>query len=210
MEKIEKDTLAFEMAKQLHEQYAANDNAKASNVISFIAAIAFVFIGFGYVYVQPYLKDRLNDCADYPLLLFSAYIIAIVMLVLMSSLCVNFGYSTRRDHVVITRLRNNYAENETKEWFNEKFKGNGKNILTFLPGYYKIMFVFMQIFIFLIAVGCIMNEKDMSNYCICIILIGIIAILVNLAYLIWKFCNYCHFQDEKEKEKCWICKFILK
>ena len=79
---IEKDTLAFEMAKQLHEQYAVNDNAKASNVISFIAAIAFVFTGFGYVYMQPYLNE-IEQIKDYSQLLFSAYIIAVAILVLM-------------------------------------------------------------------------------------------------------------------------------
>lgn len=174
MGKIEKDTLAFEMAKQLHEQYAINDNAKVSSVTSFLAAIAFVFIGFGYIYIQPYLNES-KQIDNYSQLLFSAYILTIVVLTLISVLCINFGYSTRRDHIVIGKIR---KDEGVDDWFGD---GCGKNVFTFLPSYYNIMFVFLQIFIILIAVGCCMNEIN-DFYC-CTILIATIAIIINTGYL---------------------------
>lgn len=198
MGEIKKETLAFEMAKQLHEQYAINDNAKAGNVIGFIAAIAFVFVGFGYVYAQPYLKNSLSD-DDYKYLLLSAYIVANVILLFMSFMCVMFGYSTRRDHVVITRLRTEYANDECKKWFKEKFNGCGKKIIDFLPDYYKIMFVFIQIFIILLAVGCKYHKIQICNgWMISTVAIGI---LTNIGYWVWNHSKYNDFQTEEEKKE---------
>ena len=41
---------AFE--KQLHEQYAINNNSNWSSIVSLFAAIVAVFYGFGYIFVN--------------------------------------------------------------------------------------------------------------------------------------------------------------
>lgn|GEM_PF-4539544 len=198
MEKNENGSLVYEMAKQLHEQYAANDNAKTTNVIGFLTAITFIFVGFGYVYVQPYLSTALNEDADYPQLLLSADIIANLVLVLLSVLCVNFGYSTRRDHVVITRLRKLYMDEYLQNsWFNGKFDGFRKGKFSYLPDYYMIMFVFIQVFIITLSAGCLINEKKV-DMCCCIT-IGVMAIIINVIYFLCKYKKYEKFQTCKKK-----------
>ena len=192
----EKEKMTFEMAKQLHEQYAASDNAKATNVIGFLSAIAFVFVGFGCVYVQPYLNDF--DGNGYVKLLYSVDFLANAIIVMISFLCVNFGYSTRRDHVVITRLRKQYAEKESSLWFNDKYKGTHKKLNNYLPDYYFITFCFLQLFVIALFFGCIMNIKvdDSTIFCI----IGALAIILNLSYYCYCHKKYQGFLTDTEKE----------
>lgn len=181
MGEIKKETLAFEMAKQLHEQYAINDNAKAGNVIGFIAAIAFVFTGFGYIYIQPYL----NTDKNYPQLFVSAYVLANMVLSLLAVLSVIFGYSTRRDHIVISKIR----EKEGVEWFKN---GRKKEWYNYLPNYYSIIFLFVMLAQILIFVGALMNigmEKESKCY-VCIFFI--ILVVINL------FFYYKYYQEYKK------------
>ena len=190
MEKLEKDSLAFEMAKQLHEQYSANDNVKASNVISFVAAIAFVFVGFGYVYLQPYIKSEEND---YQQILLMANVIADVILTLLAMLCVSFGYSTRRDHIVIGRIRRSEG---IENWYR---KGCDKKIWNYLPDYYFIMFVFSLLIQLLLTVGICQNKVvNECIYKITSIIILIISLVSILSCYIFYYYKYTKFQKNVE------------
>ena len=44
-------SLKEDFVKQLHEQYAINNNAHLSSVISLMVAMLAVFYGFGYMFV---------------------------------------------------------------------------------------------------------------------------------------------------------------
>ncbi len=189
--------VADDFAKQLHEQYSINDNAKTTHVIGFITAIAFIFIGFGYVYVQPYLSNK--PLPDYSLLLLSVDILADVMLILLSFLCVCFGCATRRDHVVITRIRDKYIPKDKTIWFKGKYNGFGKNEFNYLPDYYRIMFVFIQIFIILLALGCSINTGVIEPSKCHWFAIALISIFINLGCWICHYCKYLEFLSDKEK-----------
>ena len=191
-------SVADEFAKQLHEQYAVNDNAKSSNVISFITAIAFVFVGFGYVYVQPYISKS-DVSGAYPSLLLSVDILANVIFVLMAILCVTFGSSTRRDHVVVTRIRQQYASGYLYDWFNGKYNGCGKSLLNYLPDYYMIMFLFIQLFVILLAVGCKNNIEATEMSPCCWLFIALLSIIINVAHYFYHYCKYLFFLKEKER-----------
>ena len=194
-----KCNVADEFAKQLHEQYSINDNAKASHVIGFISAITFIFTGFGIVYAHPYLIDASLLSPAYSQLLMSVDVLANMMLLLLALLCVNFGYSTRRDHVVITRIRKRYAKEETKMWFNGKYNGCDKSDLNFLPNYYIIMFVFIQIFIVLLALGCSLNITTSNEPCCKWWLIAIFSIFVSIMCWCCHYCKYSDFLTDEEK-----------
>lgn len=189
-----------DFAKQLHEQYSINDNAKASHVIGFITAIAFIFTGFGYVYAQPYLSNDFTPSPAYSQLLLSVDILANVMLLLLAILCVNFGYSTRRDHVVITRIRQLYAMGETDKWFNGQYDGCNKNEFNYLPDYYIIMFVFIQIFIALLALGCSFNiansDVPRCNWWI----IALFPFFFSIMCWCCHYCKYLGILTDKEKK----------
>lgn len=199
---LQQGDIAYDFAKQLHEQYSINDNAKASHVIGFIAAIAFIFTGFGIVYAQPYFSNDVIPSPAYSQLLMSVDILVNVMLLLLAILCVNFGYSTRRDHVVITRIRKLHAMKETNEWFNGKYEGCNKNEFNYLPNYYIIMFIFIQLFIALLALGCSFNiataDVPRCNW-------WIIAMFPFFFSIMCWCCHYCKYlgflTDEEKKNK---------
>lgn len=192
--------ITYDLAKQLHEQYSINDNAKSSNVIGFIAAITFVFVGFGFVYAQPYLNNEGLINTYYLQLLKSADILANVILLLLAILCVNFGCSTRRDHVVISRIRNQYAKEETEKWFNGKYKGYMKDRLNYLPDYYFIMFIFIQIFIVLLAFGCTYNIGTSDEPKCCWWIIALIPITISVLCWCHHYCRYLEFLTDEEKK----------
>ncbi len=194
MAKINNGTLAYEMAKQLHEQYAINDNAKSSSVIGFLTAIAFIFAGFGYVFAIPYQSDKVVNPESYPCLLIMVEILVGTILTMFAFLCVNFGFSTRRDHIVISMIRED-AGLKNGEWFSD---GRDKCICNYLPGYYAILFWFIQIFIILIAVGVCLNTA--ISICECKLLamaISIVFIVINLSYYRQVFFSYDNFRNKK-------------
>lgn len=190
MEKIKKDSLAFEMAKQLHEQYAVNDNAKASNVIGFLTAFAFVFVGFGYVYQQPYIDiSVLSKDSTYAELLLYVNILANAILSLLVLLCVSFGYSTRRDHIVISKIRKNEGV--------ESLYGDGceKKIWNYLPNYYSIIFVFSLLFQLLLTIGYCLNIgiKECCYRCT--------SFFFFIGFFVLNFSFYCYYFHKYSKFK---------
>lgn len=186
MEKTENFSLANEMAKQLHEQYAANDNTKANNVIAILTAIAFVFVGFGYVYQQPYLKNPLMsiDC-NYEQILLSVNVLADIILTLLAILCVSFGYSTRRDHIVISKIRKSKG---IRDWYGN---GCGKTLLNYLPNYYSIVFIFSMLFQLLLTIGICHNPgvKNCHPKCISFFIL-IVIYIITISYYLFNFCKY--------------------
>ena len=62
------DERIFELEKQLHEQYAVNNNSNAGILISLISALFVAFSGYGYVLYQ----YSLCTCCKTPILYLSA------------------------------------------------------------------------------------------------------------------------------------------
>lgn len=144
--KEKKEDRKFELYMQLHEQYAVNDNNKTSSVISFLAAIFSIFVGYGFTYYY----DKTGEC------LVAVTIASQLMLIFICVLCLFFGYSTRRDQFITYKIREKYNVNipytnpfERKtNWFN------------YLPDYYAIMYYGCMIFLLAIS---FMSYWKLSN-----------------------------------------------
>lgn len=132
---------AFELAKQLHQQYAEADNNKSSNLISAVGALFAVFTGYGYAFVHYSEESDL-------LILLGAAILAGAILFTLMKITAFHGYALRRDQIIIHRIRQVYEmpneiynpDGNTKGAYNPIRKimnGDEKDIL---PSYYRILY----------------------------------------------------------------------
>ena len=52
-ENIENELMTQKLELQLHEQYAINNNANLSSIVTLICTILVIFGSYGYVFVHP-------------------------------------------------------------------------------------------------------------------------------------------------------------
>jgi hypothetical protein len=155
---------------QLHKQYAEADNNKSHNLIYFIATIGFCFAAYGYIYVNyvnvvdydRYVSINVKEGGIHAFI--AVTILEEIMLASISIISIIYGYTQRRDHFVIDRIRKKYYDDvdynliikglkdgEDREDGNPG-KGNGesestnnkslpyqpgeKSLFSFIPDYY--------------------------------------------------------------------------
>lgn len=134
MANTEKDKTMNELCSQLHKQYAEADNNKTKNLIYFIATIAFAFTGYGYVY--RYMRH------DH-FAVISVCILVIIMLTAVYYVSINYGFSQRRDQIVINRIRRSYFDDsEYLTVFGNLYCPFEKKRWDFIPDYYKFLAFF--------------------------------------------------------------------
>lgn len=92
-----------EMELQLHEQYAINNNANLSSVITLLAALFAVFCAYGWVYVN-------KVC-----LLAHVFAAVCFVLSLMYCICLCVGVGQRRDQFIIDAIRKKYNSDKIKK-----------------------------------------------------------------------------------------------
>ncbi|MBP5710453.1 MAG: hypothetical protein J6W84_05705 [Bacteroidales bacterium] len=196
----------FELEKQLHEQYAINNNAHTSSFISFLVSLLALFGAFGYVFVEtpPYQ----NHNYDLEVFLYLAPIVSGILLFL-SALCIQIGWSQRRDHIVIEKFRIKYG---MKNLFNPTSE---KNYWNFLPDYYNMffwLFIAAQITVMLFTIIKICDNcpcGNISEACSCSLAITsiIFQIIFTIAPFIIRiiyFSKYVSFskkQNDNESEQ---------
>lgn len=141
--------ISDDLSLQLHNQYAENDNHKTNCIVSFIVAISFVFVGYGYAYIYPF-KHSVSESYQYVLL--GIYSLSILILSMLSTSCVNFGFTSRRDHHIIQNIRKRYyCESDCKEIFEDLYNSKSKCLLEYLPNHYFILFLYLNIFILVLS-----------------------------------------------------------
>lgn len=180
---------SFELYKQLHEQYAVNDNNKTSSVISFLAAIFSIFVGYGFTF---YSSNETGEC------LVAVTLASQLILIFICVLCLFFGYSTRRDQFITYKIREKYGvqlpytnpfERKTN-WFN------------YLPDYYAIMYYGCIIFMLSISATSIWKLSKMENKIfdnlgiVASIDIGVLLIVL-LLLMIWYRNKHNKFKDKE-------------
>ena len=162
----EKDNRQFQLYKQLHEQFAVNDNNKTNNVISFLAAIFSVFVGYGVVF---YHYSNKEDS------LVMATIASLLILMLVCVLCLFFGYSTRRDQFITHEIRKKY--DVELHYTNPCDRKHNK--WSFLPDYYSIMLYACIGFMFLLTIVTVLQLlKAEESFCVVIAAFGLLLLTV--------------------------------
>lgn len=157
------DEQGFALCEQLHRQYAEADNNKTKNLLAFITAISIIFTGYGIV-VYNYAKSK-NDEEAYLLLV--ATLLVSFILAMISVISMNYGYTQRRDHLIIQSIRKivikkeDYAKifGDASDDCGDNTNGSkpynaaGKTLLSFMPDYYLI-----------ISISCILLQLGVSIF----------------------------------------------
>lgn len=188
----------FELCCQLHKQYAEADNNKHKNLLSFIAAVGFSFTLYGYVFENYYLKDTRID-----LLVATTFLVSILLFAIYS-VSIIYGFTQRRDQVVIQRIRKCYFRKNYNVVFNKLFDSTNKNFFNFIPDYYLFIslvtfFLQLGLFIFCHFSLCCIKINECKNYCFTTYFI--IEKLIFLFYLfIYVYYFYKYDKIKKDDE----------
>jgi hypothetical protein len=170
---------AWELEKQLHEQYAINNNAHTSSFISFVVALLALFGALGYVYAfTPPYKYNNHDIFSVDIFFLLSIVVSAILLFL-ACICSHLGCSQRRDNIVITRIREKCGFDTT---YNNPLKKNRKD---FLPDYYNIfywLFVSAQFGILILTIMKICAICEII--CESSICIGIVPIVLQIICII--------------------------
>ena len=195
IQNMDNNTLIFEMKyelyKQLHEQFAINDNNKTQIVISFLAAIFAVFTGYGVC-----LYGNKQEILIY------VTIAAQALLLLLSILCLYFGYSTRRDNFVIYNIRCKFHLSEELP-YSDPYSDERKKWWMILPDYYAIMYVSCLVFLIAITIVSIIINKEWKCFNLYTFLLadGISIFLICVYFILFYRSKYLRFFDEAKEKK---------
>lgn len=141
-----------ELLSQLHEQYAINDNAKNQNFITFLISIFALLGAYGYVYIYTYTGTKIDDfnsefvqsfCSIeyfHPNVLITITVIIVLIFTFMAMLVAFLGYSTRRDQIVIYKIRTVALKGDKVFYNNLLYTPFNKSYWEFIPDYYNLFF----------------------------------------------------------------------
>ena len=109
--------------KQLHEQYAINNNSNLSAVVSIIVALLAVFYGYGYVFLhttntfsQNYLEMCLKNSDLYTLdALVFATMATLIVTGILRHICLHLGYKQRFEQFITFALRCKYYQSNIQQ-----------------------------------------------------------------------------------------------
>lgn len=196
---------SFALEKQLHKQYATNAQANTGNFIAFLVAVLAIFYAFGYVYVfntndfangNDLFVEKEGEHIRFTLdvLLFIASI-SLLMLTFLIAYCINLGWQQRRDHIIVTKIRENrITEQERNLLFGNLYSPFGKNWLSFIPNiyrYYLYLFIIAAIFIIVMTLVKMCTIICISSYWLFIVS-TLIMILITI--VVW-ICTYNKYKS---------------
>lgn len=195
------DDRIIELEKQLHEQYAVNNNSNAGILISLISALLISFTGYGYVLYQ----YRTGECIDFVIVNLAAIIVMAVMM-LLYCISTHFGAGQRIEQFITFGIRAKYYQNNIEQ-YNNIFPGGytpfKKGYCDFVQGVYNMWSFVMIIAIFAVSIIHFYIVKDS-----CIVLpFGLIFIIVSLLFRCCKYHKYIRREKvEYKKHETFISK----
>ena len=150
----------------LHQQFSENDNSRTTVFTSFLMGIIALFGFYGYVFVNTYKRENWNfDMQEFLLMSF----ITIGMIFFLALLSLNYGYSFRRDQIIVDNIRKKrYNEEIMKKIFGKIYSPLGKCFCEFIPGFYNLFY--WLFFISEIFICCTTGLKIYDVSCSCITL----------------------------------------
>ena len=108
-----------ELLKQLHEQYAVNNNANLGTIVTLVVAVIAVIGYFGYVYVHTgvefskdfgcLIAEEVNGVNVYYLdALLLIYLASVLVIAILIRLCIYQGVAQRKEQFIIDAIRSKY------------------------------------------------------------------------------------------------------
>lgn len=195
----------FVLEKHLHKQYATNAQANTGNFIAFLVAVLAMFYAFGYVYVFNsnsfasggvlfVEKTGEHVCFTLDVLLIISSI-SLLMLTFLIVYCMNLGWQQRRDHIIVTRIRENrMTEQERKNLFGDQYSPYEKNCFKFIPNvyrYYLYLFIIAAIFIIVMTLIKVCSNIRIFPFWF---FIGSTLIMILITIVVW-ICTYNKYKS---------------
>lgn len=183
----------FELEKQLHEQYAINNNAKVSSFVSFIVALFALFGFYGYIFAHsgnlfsPDMSGRFYNNGEYSLEIFFlvASVVSLILFFLLK-LSLSLSITQRSDQIVIAKIRKDHYGDKYDKFF-KNYDPYGKNWFNFVQNYFNLfywlffaglIFVFLTSFIKVVMNICYADDGKWTWWGILIIIV--ILLIYNL------------------------------
>jgi hypothetical protein len=219
----------FELERQLHEQYAINNNANIGSFVSFVVALLALFGFFGYAFVfssnEFSIDGKLIKNGIMSLDVFFLFsIIVIGMLFFLSLVSIQLGYSCRSNQIIIDRIRNQYFGKNKKIVFGKSYSPLKKTWYNYVQDYFNLfywMFFIGQIFVFLFTVikifqNIFLKDGVLSFWGILVFIVFIIhlgCIFLSLYCRSHYFVKYCKafkikITEKMIKKSCCIVRYI--
>jgi hypothetical protein len=199
------DKKLSELERQLHEQYAINNNANLGSIITLVCTLLVVVGYFGYVFVNSssefslgfcYLKN--DDGVYYLDVLLCTYIVSLFILWCLSRFCIYQGIAQRKEQFITYAIRTKYKmddegceQDELIKVLPSGYHPFGKNRIEAVQGLCgELLKVFKWVF-YLLSIGIIvkvcsnMFEYDsfyllgFAEYMVCIILVVFLRVKLN-------------------------------
>jgi magnesium-transporting ATPase (P-type) len=207
----------FELEKQLHEQYAINNNANVGSFVSFVVALLALFVFFGYSFIfstnQFSTKEGLIKGGILTLDVYYLFtIIVIGMLFFLSLVSLQLGYSNRSNQIIIDRIRETYFKKNKGRIFGKNYSPKKKTWCNFIQDYFNLfywLFFCGQLLILIFTIyktfqNICLKNTTLSYWVILVIFVFLIqlgAIFFSLCFRSHYFVKYCSAFDEKIKKK---------
>ena len=210
-----------ELEKQLHEQYAINNNAVLGGIITLACTLIVVIGYYGYVFVNSSVEFSTGFCClrdedgiFYLDALLCSYVISFFILFVLSRFCIYQGIAQRKEQFITFAIRKKYnmdnddaKQNTTIKVLPKDYHPFGKNKREAVQGLYgELLAVFNCVF-WLLTIGILIKlisnvvEYDsfyllgLVEYVICII-VTILLLIVLKRYLNNQMYSYICRQKE--------------
>ena len=199
-----------ELENQLHKQLAENDNNRIGSFVSFIGSIVALFGFYGFVYVNTYKREWNFGTEEFLLIAF----VTIGILFFLAILSLHLGYSFRRDHLIVHKIRIKHYKKDTEEEtkknmeiiFGNLYSPLEKKCCNFLPDFYNMfywLFNISQLFLFIITIKKVICNIISNCNCNDIIYFLLFLAFSILFIILTLVIRYCYFKKyKKEANHC--------
>ena len=214
MSKDMKEQTKHDLLKQLHEQYAINNNANLGTVMTFVVTLIAVIGYFGYVYVNSTCefasqgKPLVNDGVYFADALLLVYIASVFVLAILVYLCYYQGVAQRKEQFIIHAIRRFYfnenyldyvVKDDDKEYskiFPKWYHPYKEGPLKIVQGLYgELIKMFIAVFI-LLTVAVLLKFASILNICYYTIIIVCVLIFLCLCYCFNVYNSFCRTEEE--------------
>lgn len=225
MDNMKDTAMQDELLKQLHEQYAVNNNANLGTIVTLVVAMIAVIGYFGYVYVHTGVDFSddfgcLVKCSgefylDALLLIYFASVLVIAILI---RLCIYQGVAQRKEQFIIDGIRSKYFKdglNKEDYIFPEGYTPYKKEGLQIVQGLYgELVKIFKSVFWILtagIALKLAANVfgyfllyppswKSISGLGLAEVLVAILSVIGLATWGIFHYCNQICGYKKRQRE----------
>lgn len=191
------------LKKQLHEQYAINNNANLSSIITLVVSLIAVLGYFGYIYAHT--GSEFSECLDilycaqkelYTMdVLCLTYIASITVLYILFRICLYQGVAQRCEQFIIYAIRKEASIHEDPI-FSSGYNPFSKKGLQIVQGLYgELIKIFIMVFVIITA---FIIVKTFIFFCVnscsnikCLACVELISTLfIIFIYIICSIINY--------------------